>query len=270
MPAEGLLAARTLDGWIAAARAALSGDDTRLTFRTSGSSGTPKRCTHRLAALWEEVNELALLVPGRRRVLSAVPAHHVYGFLFTVLLPRAGAALPVTDLRAAAPGAVVAQLLPGDLMVAHPDFWDLAASSEPRFPADVVGISSTAPLRDASARALASGGLRLLQVYGSSETAGVGWRDTADAPYRLFSYWRRGEEEGTIERETGGEGERFALQDRLSRAGLTPSSRRAASTRRYRWAARMCSRLMWPRYWHCTRRWRSARCGRCGSTRAGA
>jgi long-chain acyl-CoA synthetase len=56
--------------------------------------------------------------------------------------------------------------------------------------------------------------MRLLQVYGSSETAGVGWREEAGAPYRLLPYWRRGAQENTIERGPDGTA-RFPLQDRL-------------------------------------------------------
>jgi 4-coumarate--CoA ligase (photoactive yellow protein activation family) len=211
-----LLAQTRLSDWIAAAHASLSLDDSALTFRTSGSSGAPKRCSHRLASLWREVGELAQLVPGRRRVFAAVPAHHVYGFLFTVLLPQAsGAPLPVIDLRAASPAALAGQLQPGDLVVAHPDFWGQAAALAPVFPRDVVGVSSGAPCPDATALALAAGGLRLLQVYGSSETAGVGWRDRAGEPYRLLPYWRRGAGENTIERTQGAVVEGFPLQDRL-------------------------------------------------------
>jgi long-chain acyl-CoA synthetase len=71
--------------------------------------------------------------------------------------------------------------------------------------------SSGAPCPDPTARTLAAGGLRLLQVYGSSETAGVGWREEAGAPYRLLPYWRRGVQDDTIERGN----DRFPLQDRL-------------------------------------------------------
>jgi len=211
---DALLARTTLAGWIATARASLARDDTALTFRTSGSSGAPKRCAHPLAGLWREVDELARLLPRRRRILSAVPAHHIYGFLFTVLLPQAEAA-PVLDLRGSSPASLAAQLAPGDLVVAHPDFWNQVAALGPRFPHDVAGVSSGASCADATARTLAAGGLRLLQVYGSSETAGVGWREEAGAPYRLFPYWRRGAVENTIERSLAGEGERFSLQDRL-------------------------------------------------------
>ena len=211
---DALLAQTKLADWIGAARTSLARDDSILTFRTSGSSGAPKRCAHALAGLWREVGELARLASGRRRVLSAVPAHHIYGFLFTVLLPQAAAAaapLPVVDLRASSPAVLAAQLAPGDLVVAHPDFWNQVAALGTRFPGDVVGVTSGAPCPDATARALASRGLRLLQVYGSSETAGVGWREEAGAPYRLLPYWRRGAQDHTIERGD----ERFPLQDRL-------------------------------------------------------
>jgi long-chain acyl-CoA synthetase len=213
---DALLAQTRLADWTAAARASLARDDGALTFRTSGSSGAPKRCSHPLAGLWREVDALARLLPGRRRVFSAVPAHHIYGFLFTVLLPQIGETpLPVLDLRGASPAALAAQLAPGDLVVAHPDFWNAAAAPAPAFPPDVVGVSSGAPCRDDTARTLAAGGLRLLQVYGSSETAGVGTREAAGEPYRLLPYWRRAHAADTIEREAGGQVQRFGLQDRL-------------------------------------------------------
>jgi len=217
---DALIARPLLADWVATARASLARFDGALTFRTSGSSGMPKRCTHTLAGLWREVAELAQVLPGRRRVLSAVPAHHIYGFLFTVLLPQAGAtvdgtALPVLDIRTASPAALAGLAQPGDLVVAHPDWWRQVAALGLAFPVDVVGVSSTAPCPDEVARRLAADGLRLVQVYGSSETAGVGWRDAAQAPYRLFPYWQAAGA-GALER-PGHDGapEHFVLQDRI-------------------------------------------------------
>ncbi len=215
---DALLGRPRLADWVAAARASLAGFDAQLVFRTSGSSGMPKRCMHSLAGLWREIDELVRVLPGRRRVLSAVPAHHIYGFLFTVLLPQAFAGdetLPVLDLRGDSPAALAGLVQPGDLVVAHPDWWRQVAALGLAFPADVVGVSSTAPCPDEVARALADGGLRLVQVYGSSETAGVGWREGAGEAYRLFPYWHAGEA-GVLERlGDGGTTERFDLQDRL-------------------------------------------------------
>ena len=215
---DALLGRPRLADWVAAARVSLAGFDAQLVFRTSGSSGMPKRCTHSLAGLWREVDELAQVLPGRRRVLCAVPAHHIYGFLFTVLLPQACAGsetLPVLDLRGMSPAALAGLVQPGDLVVAHPDWWRQVAALGLAFPADVAGVTSTAPCPDEVARALADGGLRLVQVYGSSETAGVGWREAAGEPYRLLSYWRAGDA-GMLERPgEDGTAERFALQDRL-------------------------------------------------------
>lgn len=213
-----LLARPVLDDWVAAARAGLEADGggQALTFRTSGSAGTPKRCTHALATLWQETLVLAGLLPGRKRVLSAVPAHHIYGFLFTVLLPRALGIDEVVDLRVASPPACLGMLRPGDLVVAHPGWWEALARLQSGFAPDIAGVSSTAPCPDAVADALGAAGLRLVQVYGSSETAGVGWRDAGAAPFSLFPYWRGvdGVPELVRRLPDGGEA-RLSLQDTL-------------------------------------------------------
>jgi 4-coumarate--CoA ligase (photoactive yellow protein activation family) len=239
---EQLLARPCVGDWIASARAGLdacatagvAADDPALTFRTSGSSGSPKRCTHALATLEQEVAALAPLVPGRRRVLSAVPSHHIYGFLFTVLMPRwlAGASavdagarhepVEVIDVRRAGPAALAGLARPGDLVVAHPGWWEAATRVVPAFDADIVGVTSTAPCPDALAATLAAAGLRLLQVYGSSETAGVGWRDGADQPFTLLPYWTRTDDAASLARTLpDGTARPYPLQDRLDWSGAT-------------------------------------------------
>ena len=216
-----LLARPCLDDWVAAAGAALragaAAGDMPLTFRTSGSSGSPKRCTHALAMLWQETLALTRLLPQRRRILSLVPSHHIYGFLFTVLLPRALGIADVLDLRSATPATVLREARAGDLVVAHPGWWEQAARLAPRFADDDVGTTSTAPCPDPLAQALADAGLRLLQIYGSSETAGVGWRFAAGDAFSLLPWWSRTDSERELARALpdGGTAS-YPLQDRLA------------------------------------------------------
>jgi long-chain acyl-CoA synthetase len=214
---ERLLERPRLADWIDAARDGLRLDGARIVFRTSGSAGSPKRCAHDLATLWQEVAELARLAPGRTRILSAVPSHHIYGFLFTVLLPRALGIGEVIDLRSASPAFALGQARAGDLIVAHPGWWEALLRLEPQFGADVVGVSSGAPCPDALAEGLEACGLRLLQIYGSSETGGVGWRERAGAAFALLPHWRGDEaEHELVRRMPDGSEARYPLQDRLA------------------------------------------------------
>ncbi|MCC2955413.1 AMP-binding protein [Massilia sp. IC2-477] len=218
---ERVLAAPRLDAWLEAAASGLEQGTGVMRFRTSGSSGAPKTCTHLLADLWQESGELAALFPGTRRIVGLVPAHHIYGFLFTVLLPRvlgleAGAVL---DLRGASPGAVARSLQAGDLVVGFPDFWRaFAPVAQSSLPQGVTGVSSTAPCPDEVARAVTGAGVaRLVQVYGSSETAGVGWRDGPERDYQLFPYWEASADPSVLTRlRRDGSRADFPLQDKLA------------------------------------------------------
>ncbi len=216
-----LLAHTRLAEWLDAARAGLDADGSALTFRTSGSSGAPKPCTHPLALLWQEVEALARLLPGRRRIVSLVPAHHIYGFLFTVLLPQRLGIDTICDLRDHAPAALAARLMPGDLVIGYPDVWRAVGQAAGPLAPDVVGVTSTAPCPPEVARAaLATGLARLVQIYGSSETAGVGWRDAPEGGYTLFPYWSREvqadlQAEGLVRQWSDGTRRPATLQDRL-------------------------------------------------------
>jgi long-chain acyl-CoA synthetase len=204
---DSLLTKPTIGAWTATIAESLGRFSARLTFKTSGSTGMPKWCVHDLADLEAEIAAFAAVLSGRQRILALVPSHHIYGFLFTVLLP-ARCAAPVLDLRAHAPARLAGIAQDGDLIVGYPDFWRAYARSVPQSPAGVTGLSSTAPLPAELANALRAAGLaRLVEVYGSSETAGIGWRDDPAQPYELLPFWRRGDRERELLRRFDG-GER--------------------------------------------------------------
>lgn len=195
-----LLPASSFEAWCDAVAQSVTQPPGRVTLRTSGTTGAQRCVTQTLSRLEDEAAIFAALIgPGRRRVLSALPTHHTYGFIHAVLLPRhlappGESPLEVIDLRSRAPAALATLVRAGDLVLGHPLFWTAAMSGMAggRLPNDVIGVTSSAPCPDATARGLMAAGLqRLLQVYGSSETAGIGWRDDPTQPYTLLPGWYR-------------------------------------------------------------------------------
>jgi long-chain acyl-CoA synthetase len=157
-------------------------------------------------------------LPGRRRVLCAVPSHHIYGFLFSVLLPRDLGlyADAVVDIRSSTPAWLARGAQSGDLVIGHPDWWRMIGRTVHGLPPDVIGVTSTAPCPDDVSEGVeAAGFMRLLHVYGSSETAGIGARNSHREPYTLFPYWRMEGEGGLVRDLPGGATAAYTLQDQL-------------------------------------------------------
>jgi long-chain acyl-CoA synthetase len=192
------LAKRSVADWAAVMQRARASGAAHFTFSSSGSTGVRKHIRHREDVLasearsWAEVLGQSALhgaAPKIKRVVVLAPTHHIYGFIWGVLLPLAmGVDALDADLAA------LPEWQSGDLVIAVPDQWAYLASAPRPWPAGVQGISSTAPLPQAVHRQLieknaATGTAaplsRLLQIYGSSETAGLAWRDDPAAPYTL-------------------------------------------------------------------------------------
>lgn len=216
---DSLLAVQTLGQWTQALALGLESFSAELTFRTSGSTGRPKWCLHRLADLEAEVELIAALLGGGGRLFSAVPSHHIYGFLFTILLP-ARLGCEAIDVRMLLPGGLAPRFASGDIVVGHPDFWRAYVRTAVPLGSPVTGVTSTGPCPLELARSVAARGLRFVDVYGSSETAGIGWRDDPAAAYRLFDHWRRGAGDRELIRHSPGAPDRpFTVPDRLEWEG---------------------------------------------------
>ncbi|MGK7867649.1 AMP-binding protein [Falsiroseomonas sp. E2-1-a20] len=214
-----LLAERRLDAWCRIIRAGIEDGASGITFRTSGSSGTPRRCAHAHVTLAAEVAHWAQVFRDRRRIIQLIPAHHIYGYLFTILLPDA-LGVEVVDGRALSPGRLARLLQGDDLLVGFPGGWLPLLRSLDRLPQGIRATSSTAPLPAATHQALREGGAaQVVEVYGSSETAGLAARTDPQAPFTLLPRWRpghAGDAASVIEVATGGE---MALPDRCEWLG---------------------------------------------------
>ncbi len=198
-----LLTRTTLGEWSAIVVEAMRLGASGISFRTSGSTGEPRTVAHTRSTLDAEARELASVLPPHRRVVSLVPPHHIYGFIFTVLLPAA-ADRPVIDARAMPPGRLRAELAEDDLLIATPHLWRYLLGSLGAFPRGVNGVSSTAPMPADLAASLAGAGLAsLTEVYGSSETSGIGWRRAPTDPFALFSCWEVAPDVSGLRREGG-------------------------------------------------------------------
>lgn len=167
-----------------------------ITVTTSGSTGTPKRCVHSFHYLDTEIEYLATLFQGRSRIVALAPARHIYGLLFTALLPDR-LHIPVVAYAEVCPGSKdqpgpATLFEPGDLLVSVPTVWQWLDRSISHWPANVEGVISTGPCPRNTIESLAQRGLsRVHEIYGSSETAGVGVRTWPEPYFTLMPQWKR-------------------------------------------------------------------------------
>jgi 4-coumarate--CoA ligase (photoactive yellow protein activation family) len=178
---ETLLQRRRLGDWVDLARQACMEASPSITFRSSGTTGAPKPIAHRLHGLAAEAAEhLARLDPGR--ILTAVPSHHIYGFIFGALMPSL-AGCEVVNLRAGLPcrGGFRA----GDVIVSVPEHWGFLARSFGSLP-QLSGVTSTSPMHADLARDLTSAGAAIRMRPSRCSIAG---RWQARPPYPAPRPW---------------------------------------------------------------------------------
>jgi len=186
-----LLPLPTLGAWAEAALPKWRDTPKELVFLTSGSTGEPTACRQAFALLQQEIRAQADIFGGHARIVSMVPRHHIYGFLFCVLLPKV-LDVPVVEMPLVPSESQIEALHAADLVVAFPMFWKTVSTLSAAIPPGVNGVTSTGPCPAETIRALLNKGLhRMTEVYGSSETGGLGTRHHPDDAYTLLPYWRR-------------------------------------------------------------------------------
>lgn len=163
-----------------AALAGIAGARVIATVYTSGSTGAHQACPKTAAQLLGEAATLArcFAVTPARRVVATVPPHHLYGLLFSVLMPLAAGASFVreTPLHAETVAAT-ARRHAADLLVSVPiHLRSLMVLDAGELPAFAAVFSSGAALPSETAAALGGLGLAVTEIYGASETGGIAWR----------------------------------------------------------------------------------------------
>jgi 3-hydroxymyristoyl/3-hydroxydecanoyl-(acyl carrier protein) dehydratase len=196
-----------------------------LVVYTSGSTGAPVPIRKRFSQLSSELEALETqfgALAGDAAVLSTVSHQHIYGLLFRVLWPLS-AGRPVEAGRHEFPETLAPRLAAGPCLLlaspAHlkrlPDHLDWRGAAQLR----AVFSSGGMLEREASVHAHALLGQSPIEVYGSSETGGVAWRQrSADGGDEWTPFpgveWRA-DPDGLLELTSGPAGGWQRLADRV-------------------------------------------------------
>jgi len=164
-------------------------DAPRIFLQTGGTTGQPRLWQKTARNLLDEVagHVRGLQVDTGDHVLATVTSHHIYGLLFSVLLPLASGAT-VERVSPFFPGEIAERIekTSATILVSTPaHLRALSASLSSRHQLRLV-LSSGAPLSAADAAGFhARTGLWPLEVYGSTETGGIAVRrqDVANAAW---------------------------------------------------------------------------------------
>ena len=159
-------------------------DKTSISLYTSGSTGTPKEVKQRLTEL-ENDNAFILSMWGEelltRKVCSTVTQHHIYGLLFSIMLPFT-AGVPFRRQRVQFPDEFLKLIDTEYSIITIPAF--LKRGVEILTPND---LSAKSPWIFVSGGVLDSGlarktsevfGFWPIEIYGSTETSGIAWRQS--------------------------------------------------------------------------------------------
>ncbi|HNY22244.1 MAG TPA: AMP-binding protein, partial [Treponemataceae bacterium] len=172
----------------------ITADGARITLYTSGSTGAPKPFPKRLTELEAETGELyrlwGSLIEGRR-VYSTVNQQHIYGLLFTVLLPIS-MGVPFCEDIVRYPESLESLGDRNPALVCSPAFFKRLAETEipPNlFPGGCVVFSSGGVLTEGVARETEKRiGVKPIEIYGSTETGGIAYRTAViESSWKPFS-----------------------------------------------------------------------------------
>lgn len=186
-----LLAYPRLTEWAGLVERTVTSDRRRICFDTSGSTGKPSQVMHCWGDLGDEIACMVPIVGTPRRIVSTVGLHHIYGFLWGPMLAHlAGSAF--VSLRGSSPAGWRKELRAGDVVVSVPALLEIWLPHLSTLPEELTVITSTQLLGAELWPGYAAVGVqRTIEIYGSTETGGIGWRDAADAPFVLMSRWKR-------------------------------------------------------------------------------
>jgi 4-coumarate--CoA ligase (photoactive yellow protein activation family) len=191
-----LLSHTKLSDWVNLIYDATKREGETIKFQSSGTSGNAKTIVHSISFLKRELFFLANLFNDCSQIITYIPSYSIYGFLFTIGLPE------YLKILVIYPSQINWQSVkPGTLIVATPFQWQLLVNCLPDNLSNIQGVTAASTMYQDLYDQIRSKNILLTEIYGSTETAGVGFRKNCQDPFTLFPYWQIKNVNGSIELE---------------------------------------------------------------------
>ena len=166
----------------------INSDDTSIIMFTSGSTGKPKAVKQRLTE-FENDNRFILSKWGKEfmkyKLCSTVNQHHIYGLLFSILLPFT-AGIPFCRKTIQFPEELEKFSDSEYMIITVPAFLKRAVEIETpsrlHLKSPWIFTSGGVLDSDTATKTCALFGFWPLEVYGSTETSGIAWRQSDKGP----------------------------------------------------------------------------------------
>lgn len=183
--------AEKLDDWARLLQKGIDGRLTTFSFKPAARNGDDAAFDHNADEIYQDAAAAANILYGRRRLLSFVAPHSLLGLELSVLTPNL-LGVESVDARGMTPESLSNNLLFGDVLVATPTLWRYMMQEKLAAPDNTMAVSFGEPMSQELAVEMRNSGFGVLrELYGSTETGLIAWRDSPAEPFVLFDHWRR-------------------------------------------------------------------------------
>lgn len=204
----------SIDDWAGTLRPVVSSRLSEFSFKSAARNVDQATCHHNADRIYQDSAAAANLLLGRRRLLSLVAPHSLLGFELSVLTPGL-LHIEAADCRRMSPDKLSVFARFGDVLVATPTLWRYMVQENLAAPDNSIAVSFGEPMTPDLAADMRKSGFGVLrELYGSTESGLIGWRDDPSEPFLLFEHWR-GADDALIRLLPNGEEEIVSAMDQL-------------------------------------------------------
>ncbi len=183
--------AEKIADWAREIASALKESLTAFSFKPAARSDHDTAHVHPADEIFQDAAAAANVLYGRRRLLSFVAPHSLLGLELSILTPNL-LCIESVDARGMTPDALSKNLLFGDVLVATPTLWRYMMQEGLTAPDNTLAVSFGEPMTPDLAADMRKSGFGVLrELYGSTETGLIAWRDTPGEAFVLFDHWRK-------------------------------------------------------------------------------